>query len=148
MASEEIQLKDDVEENVVDNGILDTNSHISMLGSSDHDEGISRHVCNRRGESKESWGWFLHHLYMYIGIEDNRRVTFMSDMQKGVNDAIYKFWPRSNSGFCVRHLTTNMQAKYKAQLSGLFVWNDSNKSTKAEFRGGDFKTEGKMHTTT
>ncbi|KAK3205501.1 hypothetical protein Dsin_019547 [Dipteronia sinensis] len=78
MASEEIQLEDDVEENATDNGIPDTNSHMFMLrrstsdnsmeedqlsnaaslkfdqfdmmdNNSDEDEGISRHVCKRRG---------------------------------------------------------------------------------------------------
>ncbi|KAI9154111.1 hypothetical protein LWI28_021070 [Acer negundo] len=78
MASEEILLEDDVEEDTADNGIPYTNSHMSMLrrstgdnsteedqlsnaaslkfdqfdmmdNNSDEDEGISRHVRNRRG---------------------------------------------------------------------------------------------------
>ncbi|KAI9181428.1 hypothetical protein LWI28_014922 [Acer negundo] len=133
-ASEEIHLEDDVEEDNADNGILDTNSHMSMLGrstgdnsteedkfsnaaslkfdqfdmmdnNSDEDEGISRHVRNRRGiPHKEA---------------DNGRVVLE---------------PRSSNMFCVRNLTANMQAKYRGQHSRLFVWNASNKSTKAEFK--------------
>ncbi|KAK2662003.1 hypothetical protein Ddye_000577 [Dipteronia dyeriana] len=40
-----------------------------------------------------------------------------------------EFW----GWFCVRYLTSNMQRQYKGQLSGLYLWNTSDKSTKGEF---------------
>ncbi|TXG61099.1 hypothetical protein EZV62_012462 [Acer yangbiense] len=90
-------------------------------------------ICICEGESKDSWGWFLQQLYCHIGLDDNRRVTFMSDCQKGVIDAIERFWPRSNTRHCVRHITANLQAKYKGQLSAVYVWNAANKSNKSDF---------------
>ncbi|TXG51444.1 hypothetical protein EZV62_023968 [Acer yangbiense] len=53
-------------------------------------------------ESKSSWGWFLRHLYEHIGLDDNRRLTFMTDRQKRVIDAIEMWWPGSN------HVTNNI----------------------------------------
>ena len=90
-------------------------------------------ICICEGESKDSWGWFLQQLYCHIGLDDNRRVTFISDRQKGVIDAIERFWPRSNTRHCVRHITANLQAKYKGQLSAVYVWNAANKSNKSDF---------------
>ncbi|KAK2647678.1 hypothetical protein Ddye_015167 [Dipteronia dyeriana] len=69
----------------------------------------------------------------HIGMEDSGRITFMSERQKEVVTAIEKYWPRSFNRFCVRHLTVNMQRQYKGQLSDFYLWNASNKSTKAEF---------------
>ncbi|KAK3230734.1 hypothetical protein Dsin_002615 [Dipteronia sinensis] len=39
-------------------------------------------LCVAEWESKQSWGWFLEQLYLHIGLEETRRVTFMSDRQK------------------------------------------------------------------
>ena len=61
-------------------------------------------VCICEGESKDSWGWFIQQLYMHIGLEETRRITFMTDRQKGVLDAIERFWPRSSNRYCVRHV--------------------------------------------
>ncbi|KAK2646147.1 hypothetical protein Ddye_021342 [Dipteronia dyeriana] len=56
-------------------------------------------ICICEGESKDSWSWFIDNLYRHIGMEDNRRMTFMSDRQKGVLLAIEKHWPQFNR-FC------------------------------------------------
>ncbi|TXG50735.1 hypothetical protein EZV62_023259 [Acer yangbiense] len=56
-------------------------------------------ICICEGESKDSWSWFIDNLYRHIGMEDNRRMTFMSDKQKGVLLAIEKHWPRSSNRF-------------------------------------------------
>ncbi|KAL5776568.1 hypothetical protein ACOSP7_009494 [Xanthoceras sorbifolium] len=63
------------------------------------------------GESKQSWGWFLELLYRHIGMDKTRRVTFISDRQKGVLDAVQLYWPRATHRYCVRHIIANIQAK-------------------------------------
>ncbi|KAK2646521.1 hypothetical protein Ddye_021716 [Dipteronia dyeriana] len=90
-------------------------------------------LCVAEGESKQSWGWFLEQLYLHIGLEETRRVTFMSDRQKGVLDTVVRQWPRATNRFCVRHIIANLQAKYRGPLNGVYVWDATNKSNKREF---------------
>ncbi|TXG53399.1 hypothetical protein EZV62_022568 [Acer yangbiense] len=59
----------------------------STIGIDDNNGVFSVAVCICEGESKDSWGWFIH-LYMLIGLEETRRITFISDRQKGMLDAI------------------------------------------------------------
>ncbi|KAK3219494.1 hypothetical protein Dsin_013464 [Dipteronia sinensis] len=49
-------------------------------------------ICIAEGECKESWGWFLEQLYIHIGLDDCRKITFMSDRQKGVLVALEMKW--------------------------------------------------------
>ncbi|KAL5783072.1 hypothetical protein ACOSP7_008101 [Xanthoceras sorbifolium] len=89
--------------------------------------------CVAEGESKQSWGWFLDLLHLHLGLDESRRLTFISDRQKGILDVVELFWPRSTNHFCVRHIIANMQSKWKGQLNGIYVWDAANKSNKAEF---------------
>ncbi|KAI9165979.1 hypothetical protein LWI28_024035 [Acer negundo] len=45
-------------------------------------------LCICESECNDSWGWFLDNLYRHIGMEDIRRVTFMSDRKNVVVIAI------------------------------------------------------------
>ncbi|TXG60764.1 hypothetical protein EZV62_012127 [Acer yangbiense] len=65
-------------------------------------------ICICESECNDSWGWYLDNLYRHIGMEDTRRITSMSEGQKGVVTAIEKYWPQSFNRFCVRHLTSNL----------------------------------------
>ncbi|KAL5753631.1 hypothetical protein ACOSP7_021851 [Xanthoceras sorbifolium] len=55
-------------------------------------------------ECKDSWGWFFRHLHEHLGHDDNRRISFITYRQKGVVDAIERWWPGSSNRFCVRHI--------------------------------------------
>ncbi|KAI9160652.1 hypothetical protein LWI28_010346 [Acer negundo] len=94
MASEEIHLEDDVEEDTADNGILDTNSHMSMLGRSIGDNSTEEDQLSNAASLK----------FDRFDMMDNN-----SDEDEGIS----------------RHVRNRR---------GLFVWNASNKSTKAEFK--------------
>ncbi|KAL5842643.1 hypothetical protein ACOSQ3_013246 [Xanthoceras sorbifolium] len=85
------------------------------------------------GESKQSWRWFLEHLHLPLGLDENRRLTFISDRQKRVLDAVELYRPRSTNCLCVRHIIANLKAKWKGQLNKVYMWNAANKSNKAEF---------------
>ncbi|KAL5784528.1 hypothetical protein ACOSQ2_006920 [Xanthoceras sorbifolium] len=89
--------------------------------------------CVAEGESKQSWGWFLELLHLHLELDESRRLTFISDRQKGVLDAVELFWPRSTNRFCVRHIIANMQSKWKGQLNGIYMWDAANKSNKVDF---------------
>ncbi|TXG57639.1 hypothetical protein EZV62_015468 [Acer yangbiense] len=72
-------------------------------------------------ENNDSWGWFLMHLFEHIGMEERRRVCFMSDRQKSVLIGLEKFWPNSWTRYCCRHIYANFKTRYPGlQLRNLF----------------------------
>ena len=48
-------------------------------------------LCICEIENTETWTWFLDHLHSYL--DDGRHVTFISDRQKGLLNAIPNTWP-------------------------------------------------------
>ncbi|KAL5808286.1 hypothetical protein ACOSQ3_028977 [Xanthoceras sorbifolium] len=64
---------------------------------------------------------------------DNRRLTFITDRQKGVIDAIKTWWPGSSNRFCVSHIFANVRAKYRGNTSANLVFKAVKSTNKAEF---------------
>ncbi|KAK2645297.1 hypothetical protein Ddye_020492 [Dipteronia dyeriana] len=56
---------------------------------------IAYAVCET--ECKDSWEWFLKLLHEALNWDDNKRVCFMSDRQKGILAALKSEWPTSNN---------------------------------------------------
>ncbi|KAL5797667.1 hypothetical protein ACOSQ2_002487 [Xanthoceras sorbifolium] len=83
-------------------------------------------------ECKESWVWFMRNLYEHIG-EDNRRISFITDRQKGVIDALQTWWPGSSHRFCVRHIFANLRAKHRGNTSADLLFMAAKSTNKAEF---------------
>nr|XP_048332880.1 uncharacterized protein LOC125423256 [Ziziphus jujuba var. spinosa] len=50
-------------------------------------------VCE--GENYDSWIWFLNLISEYIGVHETRRISFMSDRQKGLLKAINEVFPNA-----------------------------------------------------
>ncbi|KAI9161704.1 hypothetical protein LWI28_019951 [Acer negundo] len=164
MASEEIHLEDDVEEDTADNGIPDTNSYMSMLGrstgdnsteedqlsnaaslkfdqfdmmdnNSDEDEGISRHVRNRRGiPHKEADNGRVVLEFVWNASNKNTKEEFKEEISKlrEVNEDAYNYmmgiplqhWALHAFDYHVKseHTTNNLSecfngwvGKYRAQ---------------------------------
>ncbi|KAL5738252.1 hypothetical protein ACOSP7_031013 [Xanthoceras sorbifolium] len=90
-------------------------------------------ICIAEGETKDSWCWFMEQLHMHIGLEETRRVTFITDRQKGVLSAIERHWSTSSNHYCVRHLIANMQMRYKGQLTANYTWEAANASNRLSF---------------
>ncbi|KAL5779074.1 hypothetical protein ACOSQ2_009811 [Xanthoceras sorbifolium] len=90
-------------------------------------------ICIAEGETKDSWCWFMEQLHMHIGLEETRRVTFITDRQKGVLSAIERHWSTSSNRYCVRHLIANMQMRYKGQLTANYTWEAANASNRLSF---------------
>ncbi|KAL5819097.1 hypothetical protein ACOSQ4_022939 [Xanthoceras sorbifolium] len=90
-------------------------------------------ICIAEGETKDSWCWFMEQLHMHIGLEETRRVTFITDRQKGVLSAIERHWSTSSNRYCVRHLIANMQMRYKDQLTANYTWEAANASNRLSF---------------
>ncbi|KAK8574052.1 hypothetical protein V6N13_097046 [Hibiscus sabdariffa] len=62
-------------------------------------------------ECGQSWAWFLDILKDDLDIVNSYHISFMSDRQKGLVDAIAELFPHSEHRTCVRHLYTNFKSK-------------------------------------
>ncbi|XP_062005776.1 uncharacterized protein LOC133722949 [Rosa rugosa] len=60
-------------------------------------------------ESRESWTWFLEFLKADLDIHHSGHYTFMSDKQKGLEQAIKELFPDASHRHCVRHLHNNFK---------------------------------------
>ncbi|KAJ0054128.1 hypothetical protein Pint_01509 [Pistacia integerrima] len=78
---------------------MDANSGIFLLA-----------ICVCEAENNDSWGFFLGLLHDFLG--DLEHVTFMSDRQKGILNALEAKWPNARSRFCARHVYANFRKKF------------------------------------
>ncbi|KAL4353017.1 hypothetical protein GQ457_06G019860 [Hibiscus cannabinus] len=62
-------------------------------------------------ECGQSWAWFLDILKDDLDIVNSYHISFMSDRQKGLVDAIAELFPHSKHRTCVRHLYTNFKSE-------------------------------------
>ncbi|XP_075099960.1 uncharacterized protein LOC142176381 [Nicotiana tabacum] len=58
-------------------------------------------------ENTLTWTWFLELLKHSLNLKDGTSITFMSDMQKGLLEAVRIVLPLSNHRFCVSHIEVN-----------------------------------------
>ncbi|KAK9184279.1 hypothetical protein WN943_024627 [Citrus x changshan-huyou] len=82
-------------------------------------------------ENTETWSWFLEHLHNYF--DDGRQVTFISDRQKGLLNAIPNTWPFAYYRACYRDVYANFARDHDgAKLRNLF-WRATKSSNKHDF---------------
>ncbi|XP_012827308.1 PREDICTED: uncharacterized protein LOC105948635 [Erythranthe guttata] len=62
-------------------------------------------------ESDDNWDWFL--ALLKQAINDDRVFTFISDRQHGILVGVKKVFPDSFHSFCLRHMTGNLNNKFK-----------------------------------
>ncbi|XP_043717980.1 uncharacterized protein LOC122665917 [Telopea speciosissima] len=85
-------------------------------------------------ECKESWLFFLNLLHDIIDPDDaNRMLTFMSDKQKGLGDAIALVFPNAYIRYCSRHLNQNFKKKYLGDAFRKHFWTASSVCTVNQF---------------
>ncbi|XP_019265332.1 PREDICTED: uncharacterized protein LOC109242912 [Nicotiana attenuata] len=64
-------------------------------------------------ENTLTWTWFLELLKHSLNLKDGTSITFMSDMQKGLLEAVRIVLPLSNHRFCVRHIEANWSKRIR-----------------------------------
>ncbi|XP_019244492.1 PREDICTED: uncharacterized protein LOC109224366 [Nicotiana attenuata] len=75
-------------------------------------------------ETKRSWTWFLELLHNSLDLNMGNGVTFMSDMQKGLMEAIKTVLPEAKHRFCVRHVESNKCKEYRGlEMKKLLWWS-------------------------
>ncbi|XP_072066713.1 uncharacterized protein [Arachis hypogaea] len=74
-------------------------------------------------ENTENWRWFLELLHQDLGDYKKNKLCFISNMQKGLINAVKEVFPDVHHRFCVWHLWNNFNKQWKdLQLRGL-LWD-------------------------
>ncbi|XP_033508926.1 uncharacterized protein [Nicotiana tomentosiformis] len=73
-------------------------------------------------ETSTTWSWFLELLKMSLDLKDGAGVTFISDMQKGLLDAVSVVLPEANKKFYVRHIEANWCKSWRSGEMKKLMW--------------------------
>ncbi|KAH9751786.1 SWIM-type domain-containing protein [Citrus sinensis] len=101
---------------------LDTDSGIFPLA-----------FCICEVENYDSWGYFLSLLYEFIGADDHRPVTIISDRQKGLLCGLEKYWPNASTRYCARHIFANLKCKFPGLNVMGFFWKACRATNQYDF---------------
>ncbi|XP_062117237.1 uncharacterized protein LOC133831059 [Humulus lupulus] len=93
-------------------------------------------------ENKDSWNWFLGFLKDDLNIQDNSRIFWMSDKQKGLIEAIKICFEGSAHRFCVRHLYNHFKKEFKGLVLKQVVWRAARATTIHRFEAEMEKLKG------
>ncbi|KAJ6806477.1 uncharacterized protein M6B38_174700 [Iris pallida] len=92
---------------------------------------LAIYIC--RSEDTNNWTNFLEQISGHL-IRHPLRLTFISDRQKGLIQAVSNVFPESNHRFCFRHMFKNFKKKYSGKMLESIVW----KAAKA-YKINDFR---------
>ncbi|KAE8701800.1 hypothetical protein F3Y22_tig00110505pilonHSYRG00203 [Hibiscus syriacus] len=86
-------------------------------------------------ENESSWTWFLLLLTTDLEIETSHNITFMSDKQKGLVEAMMHVLPNAEHRICMRHLYSNFKnnAQFKGKNLKDALWKVARATYKKEF---------------
>ncbi|XP_024200641.1 uncharacterized protein LOC112203983 [Rosa chinensis] len=66
-------------------------------------------------EDENNWTWFLENIYQILRPQ-GRKITFISDRNKGLLEAVQKVFPDSDHAFCLFHLKQNVLKRYPSRM--------------------------------
>ena len=73
-------------------------------------------------ESGRSWGYFLQKLKAALPEFNREDFTFVSDRDKGLDTALADSFPRAKHAICLRHLTANVETRFKKGRYSQMIW--------------------------
>ncbi|KAH0706388.1 hypothetical protein KY285_010890 [Solanum tuberosum] len=74
-------------------------------------------------ETSRTWRWFIELLKGSLDLKDGAKITFISDMQKGLIDVVDKVLPEAQHWYCVRHMESNWCKRWRSgQMRKLMWW--------------------------
>ncbi|XP_057520246.1 uncharacterized protein LOC130800674 [Amaranthus tricolor] len=87
-------------------------------------------------ESADTWTWFLALLVDDINsvIDKDTEITFMSDRQKGLIDALKNVVPQAEVRFCCRHIWENFKKQFSGELFRHLFWKAARATTSYHFQ--------------
>ncbi|KAK6945911.1 MULE transposase domain [Dillenia turbinata] len=87
-------------------------------------------------ENDESWMWFLSELHkaLEMNSENIPHLTFISDGQKGILDAVKRKFPSSSHALCMRHLSKSMGKEFKNSRLVNLLWKAAYATSTSGFK--------------
>ncbi|XP_019246531.1 PREDICTED: uncharacterized protein LOC109226193 [Nicotiana attenuata] len=85
-------------------------------------------------ETKRTWTWFLDLLQRSLDLKDGEGITFMSDMQKGLIEAVQNVLPDSHHRFCVKHIEANWCKRWRTDEFKKLLWWSAWSSYEEDFK--------------
>ncbi|KAH0643750.1 hypothetical protein KY290_033592 [Solanum tuberosum] len=73
-------------------------------------------------ETTTTWTWFLQLLEKSLNLKNGDSITFTSDMQKGLLNAVENVLPLSNHRYCVRHVEANWMKRFRTGEMKKLMW--------------------------
>ena len=81
-------------------------------------------------ENRATWKWFLKFLKEDLDIVNDSIVTWITDKQKGLIEAVKEEFTGSSHRFCVRHMYNNFKTQFKGLVLKQTLWNAARATTK------------------
>ncbi|KAK1570739.1 hypothetical protein Q3G72_006431 [Acer saccharum] len=91
-------------------------------------------VCICEKENQVSWEWFLNNLKIHLKYPSSRNLTFMSDRQKGVIQALELHFPFAKRRYCARHIFANFRLLYKGEHYKKLFWRATRSCNEFDFK--------------
>ncbi|XP_027161326.1 uncharacterized protein LOC113762198 isoform X1 [Coffea eugenioides] len=87
-------------------------------------------------ENDESWMWFLSELNKALEMHTERipELTFLSDAQKSIADAVKRKFPGSSHAICMRHLSESMGQEFRNSRLVQLLWKAAYSTTAHGFK--------------
>ncbi|XP_057793981.1 uncharacterized protein LOC131010465 [Salvia miltiorrhiza] len=85
-------------------------------------------------ENKHNWNWFLSWLKSELQLGDGSTITLMSDMQKGLMEAVKDQLPEAEHRWCARHIYANWSKKWRGEEMKKRFWISAWSSFEEEFK--------------
>lgn len=67
-------------------------------------------------ETQVNWKWFVEHVAVILK-EQGRSITFMTDRNPGLLNAVKSTFPEAPHGFCMHHMKCNLQSKFPGSFN-------------------------------
>ncbi|XP_057803709.1 uncharacterized protein LOC131019041 [Salvia miltiorrhiza] len=85
-------------------------------------------------ENKNNWKWFLMWLRQELNLGAGDEVTLMSDMQKGLMEAVKEVTPAAEHRWCARHIYANWSKKWRGEELKKRFWATAWSSFQQKFK--------------
>lgn len=87
-------------------------------------------------ENDESWMWFLSELHraLEMNAQNIPQLTFLSNGQKGIIEAVRKTFPSSSHAYCMRHLSESVGRDFKNSRLVNLLWKAAYAMTTVAFK--------------
>ncbi|XP_057801530.1 uncharacterized protein LOC131016805 [Salvia miltiorrhiza] len=93
-------------------------------------------------ENKSNWTWFMRWLKQELHLDGGDHITIMSDMQKGLMEAVKDITPYAEHRWCARHIYANWSKKWRGEEMKKRFWIAAWSSFEEEFKLNMVKLRG------